>query len=421
MNLNSHTFGFRRSSLSTFLLFALLVINAQVLAPYGNNPFGIYGAQESFFAFLILFSTAYVVFKKRVTPIEWYVFSMAIFAVLASAFLSKMRYGQPMYFGVMEARRIFAVLSFFPIVFILRNFHVSVDQFLRAVCYSSFLCVLLTIGASQADLSSAQVLSESAFERSGVGGAFIGLGFLVFLYRWKERNSVAYLASAILLLLVLVFVVQSRQIYVAAVISGFMLLGVGRVSLLLLFLVVVVLYVGLDASNSYSILNDRAPRLARLVSQDSDFSLSARARGYETILYEFKNNGWLYGRGGLYQGWNGGFSRYFGYFYLSDLGIVGSVFRFGILIIPVYGLYLLFQLGHILRQRATNLRVLQISMLLYLSVMAPTSAPIEIRGHIVAILLALSYAVFLSHPITPRAMLRQSNQGKVGEPTVGRQ
>ena len=101
--------------------------------------------------------------------------------------------------------------------------------------------------------------------------------------------------------------------------------------------------------------------------------------------------GGIFGHGSLSLIWQEGFHRVIGeHFFLADIGIIGTFYRYGLFGIFWYLVWMVIQLTLIAKMPAGSRRRSDFAILLFLIVLLPVAAPFEYRGFVTGVLLAMT-------------------------------
>lgn len=403
-NINSHLTDHFRFDISylpknrySLFVFILVLWNAQILSGTSTNPLGISGAQELFLVFLAAFSLFYIfqqfMSETRILKADAIVLTLIMGAYIYSAIAANFSFNQPVIYGLIEERRIFAFLIYFPIVWALRKNIVTVKQLLHWIVLSAVICALLSIlfylgiFTSLNDRQASELLIRS--ERYGIGQSTLAVATLIAVNRITIHRLLSGLLLIALFIGVLLVIVQTRQILIALLIALIFLKGPIKFFLWAIppILLTIILYLYI---NPVTILFDRYFVLFNELLSESYATESARSLTIQTILKNLFDGAWL-GSGALSTFFQGGFtSIYHSNFYLTDVGIFGSIYKFGLLTVLIYGTYLLLQGVSLFKASQHTYARLLFSIWILLLVILPVAATIEYRGYVSGLLLAIT-------------------------------
>lgn len=271
----------------------------------------------------------------------WILF-MGVALPLSSAILAKLNWGQPIIYGLLEERRSFAYLIFFPALFLLFKTNPTQQQVERFVLYVGCLCATigfmyyLKIIPENAGVSfqvDVKELGENPEllrpDRYRIGGSFVSLSAFMLMYQLRDNVSVKRLGLLLFFAAYLWLVMQTRQTMLVWALAGLWIFrnridSLLKMGLLLATVLVASYFIMPDfyvaQFNKFHALLDEATGGPSV--RDLTISISMRAVAENMYI----------GLGALSLQWQGGFSTIYNpQFYLSDVGIVGVYYRYGFL------------------------------------------------------------------------------------------
>lgn len=390
------------SSSGQLMLFVMVFFNSGIVGGAASNPFGIKGVSEFFELLYLLFACAYLWgqfnAKGTVHKLDITIFAIVVSAILYSAIAAKMRFGQPIYYGLLEQRRLLIILIYFPLAWGFRHQVVSVTQIMGWVIATALLCGILSVLVASGLVEPLNVreAGENVLreDRYGIGKFYLLMGALALLFRMSLEKQHRYVFPFFFLLAVLIVIVQTRQLLIAFLISSFFMLGTVRILAWSLASVVGVAIVA-STTNFLSALLAKYQILFLQLGAEEYLEAGARARTISAITDEIASGQWL-GSGALSSKWNDGFARvYDANFFLSDVGIFGTAYVFGLFSIVLYGAYLYWQYRLVRASRAHPYYRLIVAVWIFLLVIMPVGATLEYRGTASGLLLALSLGCML--------------------------
>jgi hypothetical protein len=130
------------------LLFALFVLNSQVIVATAHNPVGIRFARELFIAALIAYvAWRTLFFFSRHTLPQFLVWLLALSVIPAiwSAVTALLVHGQPLHYGLLEERRLFEFLSGFVLSDLALRADVSAERLVRLAFGTAVFCAAVGI------------------------------------------------------------------------------------------------------------------------------------------------------------------------------------------------------------------------------------------------------------------------------------
>lgn len=385
-----------RTPLQLFLCF-LVFANSQIFSASVSNPIGIKFFQELIYLVLLAFTSVYLLTKMRRSvrfhKIDLLVLGLVTFSVLYSALAAWLRFGQPIQYGIIEERRILAVLIYFPIVWSLRTRATSLDQILTWVAFAGLFCAAVSIGIFTGVIpplheiqSSPGVLRDDRF---AVGLANMSFATLIIIQRMEGVKRRAGWLMTLFLIGVLVIVGQTRQILISLFAAIMVLRNSFRWFAYLLILIVVILLIVRSTDFGANLLGTYQELFAQMFTEEY-LTQSARALSIWVVIQEFLHGAWL-GSGSLSLLWRGGFSKVYGdYFFLADIGIFGTVYKFGVIALPYTLVYLYSQFSILRKIRGHSHYRLLLAAWCQLLILMPVAATVDHRGFVAGLILALS-------------------------------
>lgn len=322
------------------LLILALILHFSVFGDSPHNPYGIKGLNELYLAVSIVFTILLLLASSENAPREfrilmYYCFYTAVVFLVLPAIFAYYTFGQPIVFGLIEERRVLFCLGFAPLLFLGKR--VSTLQFERGLLYAALIAAFFSWCFKFGVIPDMrlEVRSDDRPDRSSIGPYLICFGYFYCIQIWSKgispingaaRSKTLYLVIAALLLLTLVFATQTRQLIV----------------LCLLFTLFCLRAKAIIWAASLSILLSPFyffPSLLEVLGLNTEFYDSTlegvedgvRTHTIASIFAHLDQVNWL-PSGSLSLMWQDGFIPYFGeHFFLSDVGVFGTLFRFGFL------------------------------------------------------------------------------------------
>ncbi|KZX63438.1 hypothetical protein A3710_16905 [Stutzerimonas frequens] len=322
------------------LLILAIVLHFSVFGDSPHNPYGIKGLNEAYLAVCIIFTILLLLASAEDAPREFRIlmyyclYSTVVFLLMPAVF-AYFTYGQPIVFGLIEERRVLFCLGFAPLLFLGKR--VSTLQFERALLYAALAAAFFSWCFKFGVIPDMrpEVRSDDRPDRSSIGPYLLCLGYFYCIQIWSKgvspingaaRSKTFYLVIAALLLLTLVFATQTRQLIVLCLAFTLFCLRAKAV------IWAASLAILLSPFYFY-------PSLLEILGLNIEFYDSslesvedgARSHTIAAIFAHLDQVNWL-PSGSLSLMWQDGFIPYFGeHFFLSDVGIIGTLFRFGFL------------------------------------------------------------------------------------------
>jgi hypothetical protein len=385
-------------NMTAFFILLVLIMNAQIFSATASNPLGVNGAQEAFYVFLGLWAFKSVVLTTvryaKVPSIDLFIFVTPLVLIAYGATAAFITFKQPIAFGILEERRILSVYVYFPLVDMLRSGRISAEKMEKAILTVMAICAVLMVAVSFKlipawnEVRSSNVALRS--ERLSIGSSFLAAFLPLLLVRLRGTEAIKRITIFILLAFALVFITQSRQLLIAIALMitltlrphVLLALGAAITITILLFM---------------PFLSEQLQFYTELFSQlfsSKYLDSSWRMLSIEAVIQSLRA-GEIFGHGSLSSMWQEGFQRVIGEsFFLADIGIIGTSYRYGLLGIFWYLFWMTVQLTLIMEMPAASQRRRYFAVLLFLVILLPVAAPIEYRGFVTGVLFAMT--AFLS-------------------------
>lgn len=333
----------------TFLI--IMFVYSGILDDKGNNPIGIPLVLEGtlFFSFVVaVLLLVDQINLRKIIKVDFLIFTLVIFFALTSALFSLFEFNQPIFWGLVEDRRIFSVFIYFPLVFILRRRYGNLEGLVKALITVALIACVASIYLRASGLleneSTPDILLRNETRIS------LGTFFVISAYFWvisvlvvgetTTKSKLYLIIFAVIFAGVLISIVQTRKIIiVAALVSLFLFTSrrrsiLGTIIVLLFALFFWIFYqTELTATDFFR----RSLETWAQLFDENYLTRSARAYTITQILDELSRENYLIGFGALSLLWNNGFHSIYGaYFYLADVGIIGVTYRLGVPLTLVY-------------------------------------------------------------------------------------
>jgi hypothetical protein len=332
------------------LLCLLVVVNSGFIFLTDNKLAGLPYLRELFLAGVVGAAVLLLAMWQRPWQSKaslWILFMGVVLPVL-SALLAWYHFDQPVLYGLLEERRNFLYLLFFPALYLMLRAQPTQEQLERYFLIGGLACVavgfLYYFKVIPENAAVAFNVDEKDYglnplrpDRFSIGGAYVSLCAMMLMYRLRRRIEVVPVLLLTLFAAYLWLVLQTRNTMLVCALAG---LWIFRAHLHVLFkLGLAIIVVG---GIAYMVMPDpfeaQYERLMALVAEAAEPG-GVRADTTAIILRDTAAN-WYVGMGALSLQWQGGFaSLYSSYFYLSDVGVLGVMYRYGFimpLIVLVY-------------------------------------------------------------------------------------
>jgi hypothetical protein len=331
------------SSKFFFLPLAVLaiILHFSVFGDSTHNPIGFKFLNELYLAICLGASLLLILASTETTAREFRIltyyacYSILVFTVLPAIF-AYYTFGQPIMYGLIEERRILFAFGFVPLLLLAK--HISVLQFERSIIYAALIAVFLSwcfkFGLVP-DLREEQTAWDRP-DRSSIGPFLICFAYFYCIQIWAngkspingdDRHRNFYLVVAAVLLLTLVFATQTRQLIVLCL--AFTLFSLRAKAIVWAASLCVLLSPFYFYPELLEILGLNIEFYGSNLEGDVDDGI--RPNTIASVFSHLDLVNWL-PSGSLSLMWQDGFIPYFGeHFFLSDIGIIGTLFRFGFL------------------------------------------------------------------------------------------
>lgn len=401
-------------SAGTLIVLLVLIFNSQMFSATASNPIGIKGLQEAFYAMLAVWATVSIALQihnnQRVRKVDLFLYLLVILLSTYGAFMAAVQFGQPFWLGLLEERRMIALWVYFPLTTLLRRGWVDLRGFENIVIGIAILCGVLMIGVMAGAVPIINAINQSEIslrgERYGIGQAFVAVAILMLFARNRIATAHFRVASIGFLVGVLLVIVQTRQIILGTLVGLVFLLRGAHAAALVVVGMLAVLAMPYIFPDAFHI----AETYTQLIQQAfSEEYLNESWRGLSIgVVLETLSRGEVMGHGALSPTWNDGFASVHGpFFFLSDIGLFGTAYRYGLIGLFGYVLYLVVQVRLLRDIRDQQARVLYTAIFVMVLIMAPLGAPLEYRGFLSGFLLGITYHIGSANNKRPASEVRR--------------
>lgn len=318
-----------------------LVLHFSVFGDSTHNPIGFKFLNEAYLAVclgasLLLVLAAAEDASRELRVLMYYaLYSVLVFTLLPAIF-SFYTFGQPIAYGLIEERRILFAFGFAPLLLLAKK--LTTRQFEHSLLGAALLAVFLSwcfkFGLLP-DLRTEQTAWDRP-DRSSIGPFLICFTYFYCIQTWARGKSPIngdkrarnlYLIMAAILLMTLVFATQTRQLIVLCL--AFTLFSLRAKAIIWAASLCIIL-------SPFYFYPELLQTLGLNIefyqnSLEGDVDDGVRPYTIAAIFNHLDLVNWL-PSGSLSLMWQDGFIPYFGeHFFLSDVGIIGTMFRFGFL------------------------------------------------------------------------------------------
>lgn len=324
-------------------LFALLLFfNSTCLFLTDNKTSGLPYLREMFIVAVLLCALVLLLVWKRARQSRagLWVMCFGLLLPVLSALLANAKFEQPIVFGLLEERRSFLYLLFFPAWYLMIKARPTQEELERFFLCSGLACVavgyLYYLGAVPENNDVAFNVDEKDYglnplrpNRFSIGAPYVSACAFMLMYRLKREFS---LVTALLLLLFasyLWMVLQTRNTMLIWALAGVWIFR-SRLNVLLKLGVAVCGFMLVAYLIAPDLFSEQYARFNALLFEATSEG-GVRSTTSEIVLREVAQNYYV-GMGALSLQWQNGFARFYSsYFYLSDVGLLGVLYRYGFL------------------------------------------------------------------------------------------
>lgn len=348
------TISIRKST--HILTLALVFIFA--LKFFQSTPFEalFFKLQAGFLGVILLFLIGYVVSAvmkgKAFNRVVLYYLLLIAIIPLYGAYRAGAEFGQPFIYGFLSERGwlLFGVGIWLYYVLVAKKMTSDTMEsafvFMAWASLFIFSLFVLTFDPSQLqgseDSSKFILNSEIRGMRFNFQTYFITFGAIYYLVRYSVRKNPIDLIFLLLFLGYIVFAVQGRT-YMMTIAATFLLYwwlsySLSRFTLtmvkLLLFILAALMVIQAVMPDYIERMGDLFAQMFTVLTGEESQDASANARIFQSlIVFEYFDahplSIWL-GTGSVSNQWHDGYDSIFGYFYPSDIGLLGGLFVYGV-------------------------------------------------------------------------------------------
>lgn len=315
------------------------------------------------------------------------IFLVGCFA-LGSAALANLKFGQPLVYGLFEERRVLMFFGLFTMLAAYYQFDDRPEALIGAIYWTALTYLALGL-AMQAgvlgDLASRDIpYFDPRKYRILVGTDLYAASLMIATVMVAKFRVWEHMVPALVGAAGLLLISQTRStmvVVVAAMVLFFATTALWRF-----------LAVAAAGLAGFIVLFLQASARRGQHYDVSVAEIDVRLHTAGRILEELSRNDWI-GMGALSLQWQNGFHRIYGnHFYLSDVGIVGEFYRFGVFLPIIFGIMALAVHCYLRQPIDACGRSICFGLLLLLVLSAPGGGIIAFAGANWAILLAIAVA-----------------------------
>jgi len=303
--------------------------------------------------FLVLYVSASLLNKERPNTVVGYFLILIAVIPLYSAYRASVAFGQPFIYGFLSERGWLLIgvgVWFYNVLITKKMTLATVESAFLFMAWGSlmfFSVFVLTYDPSQlqgADGGSGMVrMSQDRGLRFKFQLFFITFGSIYYFIKYAVYRDPKDIVLLFVFLAYVLFVVQGRTYMIfLAVTFLFYYWRSYPVGELIPVVLKLAYFIFVSILLMYVFMQDYIDRMSYLFLQmfevlqgEKSQDMSANARIFQSeIVYDYFDGHplslWL-GTGGVSKQWNDGYNAIFGYFYPSDIGMLGGVFVYGVI------------------------------------------------------------------------------------------
>lgn len=311
--------------------------------------------KELWIVFTVLFLIfPYFIWKTkthlRFNSFELYVLSVIIIIPILSAFSAWREFGQPLFLGILSQRTSILSAGALMLIFAYRRNLITLVDIRAALVFLAWstliLYLFMTIFLDPKKFSTFGLGFVSGGNRSDFAfkfrTEFIIFGFFYYAFiGWRHKSRINWLLALSFFLFLII--VEGGRTMTLSILGAFLLLIFrwGSITRFTTFAPKLAIIALLMVSILYMMNSEKVTVLAEkfvdafvvVVKGEESNDASANARLIETAIampYIYKN--WALGNGDISNRWKDGYEGVLaGYFYPSDIGILGVIYMYGVM------------------------------------------------------------------------------------------
>ncbi|MDD5322163.1 MAG: hypothetical protein PHD43_16440 [Methylococcales bacterium] len=339
-------------------LITLAIVSIFTLKFFQSTPFEtlFFQLQAGFLGLILFFLTGYtttfLINRNRFNKVVLYYLLLIAILPFYSAYRAGIEFGQPFIYGFLSERGWLLLgvgIWFYYQLSTKRMTFATIESAFVFMAWASlivFSFIILTYDPNQ--LESAEEASKLAEMTEDRGlrfkfqTFFITFGAIYYFIKSSIENSPKDFVFLFLFLGYILFIVQGRT-YMMALAATFLLYywfnySLGRFTLtaikLALFLFFALIAIQILLPDYLERMSYLFAEMFRVLTgeESQEYSANARLNASQSVLNYFEAHPlsiWL-GTGSVSNQWNDGYKSIFGYFYPSDIGVLGGLFVYGI-------------------------------------------------------------------------------------------
>jgi hypothetical protein len=343
------------------LLLMVIFVNSRCLFLIDNKTAGLPYIRELFIAAITVSALFLLLVWKRThqSRAGLWILCLGLVLPLLSALLAKAKFGQPLIYGLLEERRSFLYLMYFPVLYLMIKARLTQEQLERYFLLAGLACVavgyLYYLGIIPQNNDVTFMVDEKDYgsdplrpNRFDIAGPYVSACAFMLMYRLKRQFSLGTVLLLLLFTSYLWLVLQTRNTMLIWAVAGVWIFRSQWGTLLKVGIAVMVILLVADFFLPEGIFAEQYAKLNAMVGEATSGG-GVRGNTIALVLRDVAQNYYI-GMGALSLQWNGGFARLYSiYFYLSDVGLMGVFYRYGFLT-PIVALIYYIGYWRIMRQ-----------------------------------------------------------------------
>lgn len=305
-------------------------------SPFEQHFLAFSGLREGYIALCCLAAVVAVVEglrRKRFGAGELILVLVVLAFAFGSAVFANLKFGQPIVFGLFEERRVLLFFGLFVILAAYFQFAERPEAMIGAIYWTALIYLGLSLmmqAGVLGDLASRDIPAlDPRKYRILVGSDMYSMSIVIGSVMIIRYGAWEHLIPVLVGVAGLLLISQTRSTFAIVVVAVAIIFALTSWRHFLVSAVGAV--VALTAFFLWSNISGAPSPVGLSVAE-----LDVRVTTSKTILAELEKNNWL-GMGSLSLQWQDGFHRiYDKHFYLSDVGVVGEFYRFGVFLIIIY-------------------------------------------------------------------------------------
>ncbi len=358
-----------------------------------------------------------------VSSYDYLILGLSLFPIIGG--LSALsQFGQPFFHGFIHQRDFYLILSGPLVLYLLQFRIITLVTLEKSLVITAWSCLIIFIISTLLINPVPYLETDFVGYNTLKGGyifkfvmSFISFGFLYYFINYFRKKQLLQLLYSALFLGYLLFIRQDRSIImITLATSAIFFFGQIFPTNKLKY----TLFISLTLAFTVAVINrsdttyfDKFKNIISLIQGEETNESSTNVRRAETALaipYIIENP--FFGNGELSNQWNGGYQKQIGYFYPSDIGIIGEIYVFGILgtlILNLQFLYAYYQIKKVKEKKYDQLFIASKYFLVYIFLESLTAGQTIFYAANSVFFIAIVYFYKLSESPNPISLDKTQN------------